>query len=124
MIIEIGYSYQLDKTSPAQQSWTYFYVKGDDLTKAKTKAKTYWKKFISENGWTRKAKITHIEEIRNAKTYTPDFIIVSSSELPAARERKSSSRTQSQSRTQKSSRTPSQSKSTPRTPRKSPTKPK
>ena len=108
MIIEIGYSYQLDKTSPAQQSWTYFYVKGDDLTKAKTKAKTYWKKFISENGWTRKAKITHIEEIRNAKTYTPDFIVVSSSELPAARERKSSSGTQSQSRT---SRTQSRTRS-------------
>ena len=115
MIIEIGYSYQLDKTSPAQQSWTYFYVKGDDLTKAKTKAKTYWKKFVSENGWTRKAKLTHIEEIRNAKTYTPDFIIVSSSELPAARERKSSSRTQTQSRT---SRTQS------RTQRKSSTKSK
>ena len=115
MIIEIGYSYQLDKTSPAQQSWTYFYVKGDDLTKAKTKAKTYWKKFVSENGWTRKAKLTHIEEIRNAKTYTPDFIVVSSSELPAARERKSSSRTQTQSRT---SRTQS------RTQRKSSTKSK
>ena len=115
MIIEIGYSYQLDKTSPAQQSWTYFYVKGDDLTKAKTKAKTYWKKFVSENGWTRKAKLTHIEEIRNAKTYTPDFIVVSSSELPAARERKSSSRTQTRSRT---SRTQS------RTQRKSSTKSK
>ena len=119
MIIEIGYSYQLDKTSPAQQSWTYFYVKGDDLTKAKTKAKTYWKKFVSENGWTRKAKLTHIEEIRNAKTYTPDFIIVSSSELPAARERKSSPRT---SRTpSRTSRTPSR---TPRAPRKSSTKSK
>ena len=89
MIIEIGYSYQLDKTSPAQQSWTYFYVKGDDLTKAKAKAKTYWKKFVSEHGWSKKAKVTHIEEIKNASTYTPDFIIVSNDELPAARKRKS-----------------------------------
>jgi hypothetical protein len=96
MIIEIGYSYQLDKTSPAQQSWTYFYVKGDDLTKAKTKAKTHWKKFVSENGWTRKAKITHIEAIQNDKNYLPDFIVVSKSELPPARKRKS---TQSKSQT-------------------------
>ena len=118
MIIEIGYSYQLDKTSPAQQSWTYFYVKGDDLTKAKTKAKTYWKKFVSENGWTRKAKLTHIEEIRNAKTYTPDFIVVSSSELPAARKRKSTqSEPSSQARRPRISRTPRTS----RTPRKSST---
>ena len=65
MIIEIGYTYQLDKTSPAQQSWTYFYVKGEDLTKAKTKAKTYWKKFVSEHGWGKKAKLTHIEAIQN-----------------------------------------------------------
>ena len=89
MIIEIGYSYQLDKNSPAYQSWTYFYVKGDDLAKAKTKAKTYWKKFISEHGWSKKAKLTHIEVIQNEKTYTPDFIVVSSAELPAARSRRS-----------------------------------
>ena len=89
MIIEIGFTYRLDKNSPVQQSWTYFYVKGDDLTKAKTKAKTYWKKFVSEHGWSKKAKVTHIEEIKNAKTYIPDFIIVSGDELPAARSRRS-----------------------------------
>ena len=66
MIIEIGYEFQSDKRSPAETSWTYFYVKGDNLEKAKTKAKTYWKKFITELGWTKKAKIIHIEQIQNA----------------------------------------------------------
>ena len=111
MIIEIGFTYHLDKNSPAQQSWTYFYVKGDDLTKAKTKAKTYWKKFVSEHGWSKKAKVTHIEEIKNAKTYTPDFIIVSSDELPTSRSRRSTQQKSSAStrkpRSQRTSRSPS-----------------
>ena len=89
MIIEIGYSYQFDKHSPVETSWTYFYVKGDDVTKGKTKAKTYWKKFITELGWTKKATVTHIEEIKNGKNYTPDHIIVDSRELPPARKRRS-----------------------------------
>jgi hypothetical protein len=89
MIIEIGYSYQLDKHSPTENGWTYFYVKGDDLEKSKKKAKLYWNKFIKELGWTKKAKLIHIEEIQNGKSYTPDFIVVSSSELPAARSKPS-----------------------------------
>ena len=109
MIIEIGYSYQLDKTSPVQQSWTYFYVKGDDLTKAKTKAKTYWKKFVSEHGWSKKAKITHIEKIKNANSYIPDFIVVSGDELPPARKSRS---------TQQGTPTPTRKRSVRRTPRK------
>jgi len=112
MIIEIGYTYRLDSKSPAQQSWTYFYVKGDDLTKAKTKAKTYWKKFISEHGWSRKAKLTHIEVIQNEKTYTPDFIVVSSSELPAARSSRSTPKTpQTSPRKRSVQRKPSRKKS-------------
>ena len=89
MIIEIGYEYQLDKHSPVETSWTYFYVKGDDVTKGKTKAKTYWKKFINELGWTKKATVTHIEEIQNGKNYTPAHIVVDSRELPPARKRAS-----------------------------------
>ena len=91
MIIEIGYSYQSDNHSPVQESWTYFYVKGVDLEKAKKKARTYWNKFIKELGWTKKAKLIHIEEIRNAKTKTPNFIVVSSSELPGRRRPSTSS---------------------------------
>ena len=101
MIIEIGYSYQLDKHSPTENGWTYFYVKGDDLEKSKKKAKLYWNKFIKELGWTKKAKLIHIEEIQNGKSYTPDFIVVSSSELPPARKRRStqqSPRTSSRTR--------------------------
>lgn len=89
MIIEIGYSYQLDKNSPVENSWTYFYVKGDDVTKGKTKAKTYWKKFINELGWTKKATVTHIEEIQNGKNYIPAHIVVDSRELAPARKRTS-----------------------------------
>lgn len=81
MFIEIGFTFQSDKASPVENSWTYFYVKGDDITKAKTKAKAYFKKFCTELGWTKKTKLTHIEAIRNA-TKAPDFIIVSSDELP------------------------------------------
>jgi hypothetical protein len=112
MIIEIGYSYQFDKTSPVQTSWTYFYVKGDDLTKAKTKAKTYWKKFVSDYGWVKKVKLTHIEVIPNDKSYTPDFIVVSSAELPAPRKRRSPlPKSQTSSRKPSTSRSPRSKKS-------------
>ena len=94
MIIEIGYTYQADKHSPAVTSWTYFYVKGDNLDKAKTKAKTHWKKFCNELGYkSTQVKLNHIEVIKNGKSYTPDFIIVSSSELPPPRKRASTQQT-------------------------------
>ena len=108
MIIEIGYTYQADKSSPTLTSWTYFYVKGDDFDKAKTKAKTYWKKFCTELGYkTTQVKLNHIEPIQNGKTYTPQHIIVNESELPSARKRtsKASARTPSVSRTPRARRT-------------------
>ena len=101
MIIEIGFSYQLDKTSPAQQSWTYFYVKDGDEDKAKKKAKNHFKKWITELGWTKQAKVTHIEVIKNEKSYFPEHIVVSKSELSPARKRRSTPQTQ-----QKTPRTP------------------
>ena len=92
MIIEIGYTLKTDKHSPAVTSWTYFYVKSDDIEKAKRKAKTYWKKFCDELGYkTTQVKINHIEEIQNGNNYKPDFIVVSSAELPPARKRRSPS---------------------------------
>lgn len=108
MIIEIGYTYQADKHSPALTSWTYFYVKGDDLDKAKTKAKSYWKKFCTELGYkTTQVKLNHIEPIQDGKTYTPQHIIVNESELPSARKRtsKTSVRTPSVSRAPRARRT-------------------
>ena len=90
MIIEIRYSYQFDKSSPEQKSWTYFYTSEKDLTKAKAKAKTYWKKFCTELGWkARQVKLNHIEEILNEENHCPEFIVVSKSELPPARKRRS-----------------------------------
>jgi hypothetical protein len=90
MIIEIGYTFQSDKKSPAVTSWTYFYVKGVDTEKAKRKAKTYWKKFCDELGYkTTQVKLNHIEEIQNGTNYKPDFIVVSESELPPARKSRS-----------------------------------
>ena len=91
MIIEIGYTLKTDKHSPALNSWTYFYVKGDDIEKTKRKAKTYWKKFCDELGYKpTQVKLNHIEEIQNGTNYKPDFIIVSESELPPARKSRSS----------------------------------
>ena len=117
MIIEIGYEYQLDKHSPVETSWTYFYVKGDDLAKAKTKAKTYWKKFINELGWTKKATVTHIEAIQNGITnYTPAHIVVDSRELPPARKRTSTPKPsrKTPTRTSRTSSTKSSPRKTPR----------
>ena len=90
MIIEIGYTLKTDKHSPAITSWTYFYVKSDDIEKSKRKAKTYWKKFCDDLGYrTTQVKLNHIEEIQNGNNYKPDFIIVSSTELPPPRKRTS-----------------------------------
>lgn len=84
MLIEIGFEYQSDKQSPAQQSWTYFYVKGEDEDKAIIKAKTHFKKWCTELGWTRQAKLKHVECMRKSDAL-PEYIIVSKQELPPKR---------------------------------------
>ena len=84
MIVEIGYTYQSDKQSPAQQSWTYFYVKGEDEDKAITKAKAHFKKWCAELGWTRQTKLTHVECMRKSDAL-PEYIVVSKQELPPKR---------------------------------------
>lgn len=94
MIIEVGYTYQDDKKSPVQTSWTYFYVKAnafDDTVKKKTTR--YWKKWVDDLGWQKKVKVIHIEEIPNGKSYTPEHIIVSADELTPARKRRSTPQT-------------------------------
>ena len=70
MIIEIGYTYQADKHSPAVTSWTYFYVKGDNLDKAKTKAKTHWKKFCNELGY----KSTQVKQLTSLLNIAKQYI--------------------------------------------------
>ena len=110
MIIEVGYTYQVDKKSPAQTSWTYFYVKANTFDDAANKkAKRYWKKWVDDLGWQKQVKLIHIEEIPNGKTYTPDHIIVSSDELTPARKRRSTPSVP-QSRKTSSRKTPRSSK--------------
>ena len=60
MILEIGYTLTLDKNSKSDESWTYFFTKEEDLKKAIDDAGKYFKKFVKENGWTRKAKLKSI----------------------------------------------------------------
>ena len=81
MIIEIVYDYRVDVKSPPLMSWTYFYVNSDNKDKAITKAKTYFRKFCIEHGWTGKAKITHVDVIGNHESL-PTFITVPEPELP------------------------------------------
>ena len=65
MILEIAYSLKLDKDSPTQNSWTYYHTDTEDFNIAMKEASKYFKKFIKDNGWTRKTKLTHIMKIRN-----------------------------------------------------------
>lgn len=81
MIIEIIYDYHVDSKSPALQSWTYFFVKCDDKAKAITKAKSYFKKFCVEHGWTGKAKITGVDTITQSNAL-PTFITIPKEEIP------------------------------------------
>lgn len=81
MIIEIIYDYHVDRKSPALESWTYFFVKCDDKEKAITKAKSYFKKFCTEHGWTGKAKIKEVDIITSCDKI-PKFITIPEEEIP------------------------------------------
>ena len=91
MIIEIVYDYRVDVKSPPLLSWTYFYIDSEDKDKAITKAKTYFKKFCKEHGWTGKAKITDVDIIRKHDTL-PNFITVPEQELPQKKNVKSNTK--------------------------------
>ena len=111
MILEIEYSFQSDKQSPAVTSWTYFFVKGDDLDKNKKKAQTYWKRFVADLGWQKKVKLLNIEEIQNGKSYTPNHVIVDTRELPPARQRRSAPKAPSRTSSPRKRATPRSKKS-------------
>ena len=66
MILEIGYTLQLDKNGPVEESWTYYYTKKTDFKAAVKDATKYFKTFVSSSGWSRKAKLKQIIQIRNA----------------------------------------------------------
>ena len=65
MILEIGYTLQLDKNGPEQESWTYYHTNTEDFAKAVKEASKHFKVFVKENGWTRKAKVKQIIKIKN-----------------------------------------------------------
>ena len=66
MTLEIGYTLKLDKDSPEQKSWTYFFTDTEDFAKAVKEASKHFKVFVKENGWTRKAKLNQIVKIRTS----------------------------------------------------------
>ena len=84
MLIEICYTYQEDKKSPVQTSWLYFNPGTTDFDKAVKKAQTHFKKFVSESGYGRKAKLKEVKRLNNDKTETPN-VVVGADELAPAR---------------------------------------
>ena len=70
MILEIGYTLQLDKDGPKQESWTYFHTNKTDFKQAVKDATKHFKTFVKDSGWSRKAKIKQIIQIRKADETT------------------------------------------------------
>ena len=102
MIIEISYTYQKDKHSEVEHSWTYFRTEKEDFIKD---AEKYFKSFIRANGWTKLAKLNEIAIIKNETTPFPVIAITpppkpcrsrskSTSKKSPSSSKKSSSRTQ------------------------------
>lgn len=76
MILEIQFTYQEDKHSETQNSFTYFHSKSDDFKKSVTEAGKYFKRFLRENGWTSKAKLKSILTLKNENTSPTTIRIV------------------------------------------------
>ena len=64
MILEIGYTLSLGDKK--QDSWTYYYTDTEDFAKAFKEASRYFKTFVKDNGWQRKARVKQIIKIRSA----------------------------------------------------------
>ena len=60
MNLEISYTLKLDK-STIVESWTYYFSDTDDFKSAVTDAGKYFKQFVRDNGWSRKAKLKSIQ---------------------------------------------------------------
>lgn len=85
MILEIQYTYQEDKHSETQNSFTYFHSKSDDFKKSVTEAGKYFKRFLRENGWTSKAKLKSILTLKNENTSPTTIRIVESKSTKPSR---------------------------------------
>lgn len=95
MIIEISYTYQKDKHSEVEHSWTYFHTAKEDFIKD---AEKYFKSFIRSNGWTKLAKLNEISVIKNESTPFPTIRVVAEPK-PRKRRSKGTSKPSSRSRT-------------------------
>ena len=71
MILEISYTYQKDKDSEIEHSWTYFHTAKKDFSKASVDAEKYFKSFIRSSGWTKQTKFIEISVIRNESEASP-----------------------------------------------------
>lgn len=96
MKIEISYTYQPDKTCPVVVSWTYFDSPLTDPEKLIKKAKTRFKEFQKENGWTKSTKIKEIRLMFEHEESTSDSALDSAFDSAPSRStgaRKASPRT-------------------------------
>lgn len=93
-MIEISFTFQNDSKSEKVTSFTYHFTNTDDLEKSVEKAKTYFKKFTKENGWTRKTKLVKITKPKNEKT-TPVNVVVPPEPTRNPRKRSKSPRSSS-----------------------------
>ena len=102
MIIEISYTYQKDKHSEVEHSWTYFRTEKEDFIKD---AEKYFKSFIRANGWTKLAKLNEIAIIKNETTPLPIVVVTPPPKPRRSRSKRTSKKSTSSSSSQKSSRT-------------------
>ena len=75
MILEISYSYKEDKYSTPEISWTYYSSKSDDLKEAIGEAGKHFKRFVTANGWGKKATLQSISTLKHEST-PPDHRII------------------------------------------------
>ena len=75
MLLEITYTYTPDKYSTPETGWTYYSSKTDDLKVAIGEAGKYFKKFVTANGWGKKAILKSISTLKNENS-PPDHRII------------------------------------------------
>ena len=75
MLLEITYTYTQDKYTSPVTGWTYYTSKSDDLKVAIGEAGKHFKKFVTANGWSKKAILKSISTLKN-ETSPPDHRVI------------------------------------------------
>ena len=70
-MIEIVYELKADRHSEPEKGYTYFTPKSQDFKEVVTEATKHFKKFCTEHGWTKKAKLIAIQLCKNESTPPP-----------------------------------------------------